>query len=313
MRAPAIIAARSKRASRTHVAEGKGLERRRGLVSFLTWAFFFAEVFGRDGIEPASAHAAEADELRPSHASSDDAPVANNLADRPMTGIVDDGEPTTPVSTDYSFNPQPSGRYDTSLDTGDTGTQDAPVVNTVAHQPISVGDGATFDGPSAEVDAMPMADPIEPAPLIHLTIAPDGLLHGVADTLGDLPLVGNLLGDTVHLVASTVEGVLGGLGGLLSPHASDAGEETLVASGGYIAFEPGAAAAPFHELETPQGFTLYGIELSLPGGSALSHAPSPASDFASESPDYDAAHLSVSSDHASPDDIGQRAAADALA
>ncbi len=83
MRARGMRAARAKSAS--YVAEAKGLERRRGLTSFLIWTFFLAEVFGRDAIAPASAHTSEADDPSPAHGNSEVAPATDELAARPMT------------------------------------------------------------------------------------------------------------------------------------------------------------------------------------------------------------------------------------
>ncbi len=149
----------------------------------------------------------------------------------------------------------------------------------------------------------------EPASLLHASLAPDGLLH---DALSELPLVGGLLGDAVHAVTSTVENLVGGLGGLLASQGSDDEEDAALASGGSIAFEPGSSTAPLHELVTPNGFTDYGIALksSLSGSSVLASLSAP--DIASFSSDHDAVHFSIS-DLTLADEAGQRVSPDLLA
>lgn len=312
MSARGMIAARAKAARRPHVAEAKGLERRRGLISFLTWAFFLADLLARDGVTSASAHASAPDETTPVHGTSDVAPVTHDLADRPMTGLGDQGEPATSVSPGYTLHLQAPVGESAALDIRDAGGDDAAAARTTTHHPID-GGGAVTTGMSADAPHQAGSETAEPASLLHATVAPDGLLHGVGDTLGELPLVGSLLGDTVHTVASTVENLVGGWGGLLSPRGSDTVADTALASGGSMAFDPASSTAPVHELETPHGFTDYGIalELGLPGSSVLNSAPSSATDVASFSPEHDA--VSLSTDHSLPDEAGQRASSDVLA
>jgi hypothetical protein len=317
MRARGTFAARARTRQTIHVAEARGLERRRGLISFLTWAFFLAEVFGRDGIVPSSAQAAEPEESAPSHGNGDAAPPPNELADRPMTGIGDPGEPVTIISPGYTLNLQTSVAEAGPVDIGDRDGQDAPAGHGVTPLPADAAGAAAGGVSPAAPDAISPggAESAETPALLHVGLAPDGLLHGLADTLGELPLVGNLLGNTLHAVTSTVDNLVGGLGGLASSSGSGGGEDAVLASGGSLAFEPTASAAPLHELETPHGFTDYGIalELSLPGSSVLSLAPPSAIDVTSFSADHDASHLSVPADAGIPDDVGQRASADVLA
>ena len=61
------------------VRDTSDLGDRRRWASFLTWAFVLAEMAGRDGILPASAHAGDEALGRTDHASSATAPIANNL------------------------------------------------------------------------------------------------------------------------------------------------------------------------------------------------------------------------------------------
>lgn len=310
------IAARAKAARRSHVAEARGLERRRGLISFLTWAFFLADLFGRDGVMPASAHASAHDETTPAHGTSDVAPIANDLADRPMTGLGDQSEPTT-VSPGYTLHLQAPGGDAAPLDIRDLGGEGASAARTATHHPIDGGSAVATVISSAATDATHPAgtETAEPPSLLHATIAPDGLLDGVAHTLGELPLVGSLLGDTVHMVTSSVESLVGGLGGLLSPRGTDAAGDAAIASGGSIAFEPASSTASPYELETPHGFTDYGIalELGLPGNSVLNTAPSLETDVGTFSPDHDTVHLAISTDHSPANEAGQRASSDVLA
>jgi hypothetical protein len=311
MRARGTIAARSKATRTVRAAEPKGLERRRGLLSFLTWAFFLADVLGRDGLAPSAAHAAEADEPLPAHGTTDAAPATHEPVDRPLTSLGDQAEPVTMISPGYTYT-VPSGGGELRLSDSDipNAASDELASRSALPQGLDAGSARASDFASSDDISPGAADPADA--LFHVAVAPDGLLHGVADTLGALPLVGNLLGGAVETVASTVESLVGGLGGLLSPHGSDG---AAVASGGSFAFDSAPSTAPSHEIETTHGFTDFGIalELGLPGTSALSFSPSAPPELASFSSDPDASHLSIPADHGLPDEAGQRASADVLA
>jgi hypothetical protein len=226
MRARGTIAARIKAAQKHHVAQAKGLERRRGLISFLTWAFFLADMLGRDGISPSAAHASAADEPAPPHGSPDITPPPSELSDRPPTSMGDPGEPVTIVSPGYTLSLAPVASEAGALDAGGAGGSDGP-----AYRATPIETGGTATGGGVETGAVASFSPEPPpdgpppdgaqgedAPPL-LTIAPDGLLHGVVDTLGAVPIVGDLLSATAHTVASTVGSLVDGLGGILLPLA----------------------------------------------------------------------------------------------
>jgi hypothetical protein len=320
------MAARLKVTPKSQVAEAKGLERRRGLISFLTWAFFLADMLGRDGISPSVAQASDADEPAPPHGGPDTTPPLNELSDRPLTSIGDAGEPITLVSPGYtlSLSPLSSGAGASDVGGGSPAAQTASRAATVETGGAEMGGTATVGLPPDISEATPQdgAQPADAASFLAVTVTPDGLLHGVADTLGAVPVVGDLLGSTVHAVASTVGSLVDGLGGLLAPSGGSTASpaEAVLASDGAIEFDAGSSQAPLNEIETPHGFTDYGIalELNLSGGAplhltALAPPAEPFADLIGFETDRDASHLAASADAGLPDEVGHRSSADVLA
>ncbi len=306
------------------VADSKGTERRRGHISFLTWAFVLAEVFGRDGVASSLAHAAEPDDPTPAHANDAVAPSASDISDRPMTGIGDDDEPATTVSPGYAHTIPAGGANFPSVDLlarvdeGPTSFRD-----TVASSGGSTAGGNSHANvsadphPSTESAADYAGHAAEPNALLQIGVEPDGLVHGLVETLGDLPLVGGLLGNTVQGVASSVDGLVGGLvGGLLSPAHAGGADSALLASTGSMAFDThGDIAHAAHETHTASGFTDYGIALELgsSAGGLLSLGASSPSDAPQFMHDHDSTLILHTPDYASPDEPGQRPSVDILA
>lgn len=305
-----------------HVAESKGAERRRGQLSFLTWAFVLAEVFGHDGVTAASAHAAEAEDPKPARAQDASTPPVSDVSDRPMTGIGDGDEPPTTVSPGYAQTIPAGGANFPSVDLL-ARVDDAPTSfrDTVVNSSDSTAGGNSHANVSA--DPHPSSEPApdhadhaaEPNPLLEIGVDPDGLVQGLVETLGDLPLVGGLLGDTVQGIVSTVDGLVGGLvGGLLSPSHADGADSAPLASSGTIAFDAHPDVAPAaHETQTASGFTDYGIALGLPADGLLSLGASSQPDAPDFMHDHDGALMLHTPEYASPDEPGQRPSADILA
>ncbi len=110
---------------------------------------------------------------------------------------------------------------------------------------------------------------------IDLGDAAHTLLGGLADGLGNLPLIGGLPEDAGSTPASTTGNLLSTLGPVVSlagidgdpsgAHASDVG------SPGQLNFADSSSPAASHELATPSGgYTNYGIALNL-GASDIAH------------------------------------------
>ena len=102
-----------------------------------------------------------------------------------------------------------------------------------------------------------------------------GLLGGVADGLGNLPLVGDLLDNVGSSVASTAGNLLSMLEpvvSLVGVNGDDFGSGT--AAPGQLSFGDGGGTTA-HELATPGGgYTTYGIALNLGAGDAASASAS---------------------------------------
>lgn len=296
------------------VAESKGAERRRGQLSFLTWAFVLAEVFGRDGVIVSSAHAAKPGDPTPAHAKDAAAPPASDVSDRPMTGIGDGDEPATSLSPGYETTIPAGGANFPSvdllarIDEGPTSFRNTVVGN--SHANLSAD-----PHPSSEPAADHADHAAEPNAFLQIGVAPDGLLHGLVETVGDLPLVGGLLGNTVQGVLSTVDGLVGGLvSGLLFPAHADGADSAPLASSGTMAFDAHGDTFPAAlEIQTASGFTDYGIALGLPDDGLSSLGASSPPDAPEFMHDHDGTLILHTPDHASPDEPGQRLIADILA
>lgn len=326
MPARATIVRKGRAKSTARPADARGFERRRGLMSFLTWAFFLNEVLGRDAIGPAAARASDA-EAPPSPYVSDGRGPENAPADRAPPAVGDEVEPVAagPASdapraltlSGPAFGPPRHGadgadgaatRLAGPADASGAGAPGSPGASlgaVAAHR----SDVAPSDSASGDAD-----------PVLALAIAPEGLLHGIADTLEQVPVVGGLLGSSVDTVASTVGSLLGSVAGILgSDRPGEGVGEDAVAADGSLVFDEGSGQPPPDAIYSAQGFTDYGLALDvgLPGGSVASGASAAAAPepFAvmSEVGAADAASTSVPSLLAGlADEAGQRSAADVL-
>ena len=274
--------------------EGAVLVDRRRWTSFLTWAFVLAEMAGRDGILPTSAHAGD-EALGPAdHASGATAPIANNLPNINVSTATEAPEPITyqhaPTLPAYAPTPLSSELGDAKIE---------PVADGVAHGGSAAG-GGTFGGHPVPADDVSLTsaasdgafvafntsgEPLDLGLSLDMNAAAQGLLSGISEVLSTLPLVGGLLGN----LGDSLTDAAGNLLPVLSPATSliglDGGHEgTGVGSPGHINFSSGAPSDFPTLVSDSGGYTDYGIALSLGGGSDAGTSPSEApvdSDFAS--------------------------------
>ncbi len=281
MRARSTTAARSKAAQQKSGLEARGLERRRGLISFMTWAFVLAELFGRDSVAAAPAHGADADEPASKTGGDDAAARAPDPADRVLTGLGAQASDQMPNGTAESTQSQvhTTGDYG-HVAMSPVGGDDAiggksaqfsgdefgsQVATRSEPQTVSVDTGH-----SPAHDAMvPGADLSPETPVLSIWLSPDGILHDVVDTLSAVPLVGGVVSNTLHtaeaLAGTVIEGVedtVQSVGNLI---------DNVLGSAGHIKLGADPSDGGHHELQTAQGFTPYGIalELNLSGNGAL--------------------------------------------
>lgn len=329
MHAREWVAARVQSAHTRYVVEPKGFERRRGLVSFLTWAFVLSEMFGRDGVGPSSACASNGDEADATQAREDSAPQTTDVLAR-ATSPPDEAGPQmaqdTSSSTSATMPVLPAASYaplETLFDNADS-------VGAVLADPASSGtahgggesktpaeDGSSTDNhPSAfpEQGAAGGSENWETPSLLQLSVSSDGLIYdGLFQSVGQIidavPIVGQVVGSTVEALTSTVDNVLGSVGGLLVLGAADG----ALASGGWIEIDTGMLRPAFDAIQTAQGFTDYGIALELDasggGTSLLSVAAAPLADFIN----LGSAFLPTPGEPGLSDEAGQRASGDLLA
>ncbi|HRN87280.1 hypothetical protein [Hyphomicrobium sp.] len=317
MHARGIIATRAKAARARGGAEAKGLERRRGLISFLTWAFVLSEMFGRDGLGPSSARASEDDEPSGRDGSSETAQQPADVADRSPTSLGETGDPSaTPSSLAPSIVPVTTGLNAS----GDRLSQDMANAGRdalVATPNAGPGGGAVALPASSGVDnSPPSSDPAAPemvataspqpdaSSLVQLSISPEGIFSSVAEIVDAVPLVGGVL-------SATVETVLGGVSELLHR-----GPEGALASGGLIVIEAGAGSQHFASLHSSDGYTDYGIalELDLSGGIAPSLQLAAVSDpLLADVVNLGSAFLPTPGEPGLSNEAGQRASGDLLA
>ena len=331
MHARGRIAARVRTARPHAVVEAKGLERRRGLLSFLTWAFVLTELFGRDSLGPSSARASDADETTRADDRAEVAGQPTDIADRPSAssapGDSSEHAPTL-VSPGATLVLPASASGDASRDLSSDGPEridNGPIDavhatasggGSVAVPGSSDADGATAGSdPSAAPELVAAGAPsLDAAPFLQLSVSPNGLVHGVSEIVEAVPLVGDVLSAAADTVVSAVGTILDGVGGLLGRSDPDG----PLASGGSIEIQGDTASLPFAPLHTADGFTDYGIalELDLSGGLA---SPLPSVEGASladvikQSSDLFPTPASIAGEPGLSDDAGHRSASDVLA
>ena len=263
------------------VRDASDLGDRRRWASFLTWAFVLAEMAGRDGILPASAHAGDEALGRTDHASSATAPIANNLPNISVSTATEAPELITyqhaPTLPAYAATPLSSELGEAKI---------APIADGFAHGGGAVGGGG-FGHPMSADDASLASEASDGAfvafnpsgELLDLGLSLDmndtaqGLLGGVSDVLSSLPLIGSLLGNLGDTLASSLPA--------LSPATSliglDGGHDDAqgagVGSPGQINFSFGAPSDSPALVSDSGGYTNYGIALSF-GGSDAGASPS---------------------------------------
>ncbi len=97
MRSPALVQQfllNSMRSNAGGGSEAVAFDKRRW-TSFLTWAFFLAEMVGRDAFLPTAAHAADGEGDQAGHHPSDTAPLANNLPNIEVSTAAESPGPIT--------------------------------------------------------------------------------------------------------------------------------------------------------------------------------------------------------------------------
>jgi hypothetical protein len=262
-----------------------GILARRRWMSFLTWAFILGEMAGRDGLLPTAAHAAADDLGRASHAGSETASIANNLPNISVSTATEGPEPIT-----YQHAPTIPAYAPTALSSELGEAKIAPAVDVLAaHGQGAAGGGghgfaddgmhageATFaagalaEGPFAAFDLA--GQPLDLGLHIDLSDTTYGLLGGIADGLGKVPLVGGLLaGDTLASTTSDLLATAEPVVSLFGFHGGNVGTSSSIGSPGQLSFADGTAPAASHELAAPGGgYTNYGIALNL-GDSDVAH------------------------------------------
>jgi hypothetical protein len=249
---------------------------RRRWASFLTWAFFLAEMAGRDGILPTSAHAGDEGLGRADHPSGETAPIANNLPNISVSTATDAPEPIT-----YQHAPTMPAYAPTPLSSELGEAKIAPIADGVAHGGAAGGGGSGH--PMSADDASPTPEASDGAfvafntsgELLDLGLSHDmndtaqGLLSGLSDVLSSLPLVGGLLGNLDDTLVHATDHLLPALSPATSLIGLDGGHEGAgVGSPGQINFSFGAPSDSPTLVSDSNGYTNYGIALSLGGSDA---------------------------------------------
>ena len=262
---------------RTSVSEDADFVDRRRWTSFLTWAFVLAETAGRGGFLPTAAHASYDDAGLSPNGSGHTAPTVNNLPNISVSTATDG-----PDAVNYQHASLANLPAATGLSSELAEAKIAPDPDTLGQ---GGGDsGAPVGGAAADAAGQPVALSTpglvafgysgEPVDLglhldLHLSNTAHGLLGGVADSLGNLPLVGELIESVGSNLASTTGSLLSGLEPVVSligingdnqgAHSSD------VASPGQLSFDGSSLpASSQHEFGTQSGAdTHYGLALTL--------------------------------------------------
>ena len=181
------------------VREEAALVYRRRWTSFLTWAFVLAEMAGRGGLLPTSAHAGDETLGRADHASGATAPIANNL---PNVGVSTATEAPEPIT--YQHAPTLPAYAPTPLSSELGEAKIAPIADGFAHggsaagggdfggQLMSTGDAsltsAGSDGAFVAFNAS--GEPIDLGLSLDMNNAAQGLQGGISDVLSSLPVDG---------------------------------------------------------------------------------------------------------------------------
>ena len=253
---------------------------RRRWASFLTWAFVLAEMAGRDGILPTSAHAGDEVLARPDHGSGATAPIANNLPNISVSTATEAPEPITyqhaPTMPAYAPTPLSSELGEAKIE---------PIADGVAHggaaggggsgHPMSADDASLTSEASdgAFVAFSASGEPLDLGLSLDLNDTAQGLLGGIPDALSSLPLVGGLLGNLGDTLANSADHLLPALSPATSLIGLDGGHEGAgVGSPGHINFSFGAPSDSLALVSDSGGYTNYGIALSLGGADTSASA-----------------------------------------
>lgn len=321
--------------------DGPPFDRRRWL-SFLTWAFVLAEMAGRDAFLPGSAQASEAETGPGDHHPPAAAPIANSL---PNVDVSSDAESPAPITYQHA-GPMPAYTSDaTASELSAAKTIPAADLGPEMHLAsqgaggaappfgTSEANGSVSHGETSSMLDQPIVAAIgHDGSVIDLGLHFDlgdtaqSLIAGVADTLGNLPL----LGDTLEGLGSALAKTAGSLLSAIEPVVSLVGSGNDDASQfgsdlglpGQLIFAPAGNGSGPDELAYPQGgYTTYGIALSIGAdhdGSAPD-ATSPQSNAATEAAidihfadDLSGAGLHVGADALHLDQTILRTAADVL-
>jgi hypothetical protein len=270
--------------------EFRGQERRRGLWSFLTWAFVLSEVFGHDPAYATGIHAVADDEARPLHHYDDTPPNADDWPAGPLNGSDDNpGAPGETAANDHS-NPVftlpqgaelPGGMIGVSplvpgKDVAGGGSSEGGGVTETSHE---VSSGVHADAAVADASAISLTvDDMSGNPLLDLRIDignPDGLsnlVHEIGGSLAGIPVVGDLLSGLGSSVISLVEDPTG-LSSTFAEPAVDVeqgreatlsagtGFEGALASGGQLSFSASPAPIGLDDLFAHGRYTDYGVAM----------------------------------------------------
>lgn len=257
---------------------------RRRWASFLTWAFVLAEMAGRDGILPTSAHAGDDGLGRADHASGAIAPIANNLPNISVSTATE-----APESITYQHAPTMPAYAPTPLSSELGEAKIAPTASGFVHGGAAAGGGSGH--PMSADDASHASEASDGAfvafntsgEVLDLGLSLDmndtaqGLLGGISDALSSLPLVGGLLGNLGDALADPTDHLLPTLVPATSLVGLDGGHDDAQGAGdgspGHINFTLGGPSDSPALVSDSGSYTNYGIAMSL-GGSEAGSSPS---------------------------------------
>lgn len=269
--------------------EAIGAADKRRWISFLTWAFVLAEMAGRDGFLPTSAHAAEAETGSAGTHGEDGAAAPSQLPNVAVTSDTDNVQ--SPVYQQAAAIPSDIANPNSPGELADPHVSAVPSSEPAMASAHGGGGGATAQSVTLDAVATSSADaatdtvdgdlglpPIlaigGDGGLLDLGLQLDlgdslqGLLGG-GDTLGSLPVVGNTIEHLTGTVAETTEGLLSTLQPVVSLVDINLGGDDSHTDGFGVIGQPGqllfaTADTPAHELSTSGGgYTSYGIALSV--------------------------------------------------